>query len=241
MSGSGGNATGNTGGSSNAMGGMSGGGSSGAGGTGAGMQIVSFDFQDSLEGWQFVYAEPATLIAPPAPVGDAGADAGEPEPVPEGVASATHDAAIGDPAPGSALLSLPFDAGSQKISYEVSVVNDGAGVDLTGRAMSVRIKVDMGLATNVNFPAGVKLYVKTGADFVYADSGFINIESGDAWQTFTWANVSFPVYPPTGAPAPVDVRQVGIEFATGDCGLGAAGCPEGSYVPATVHMDTFGS
>lgn len=220
-----------------ASGGSDSGGSSGVGGAGGsgGAALRVFAFEEDTEGWQFVYAEPATLIAPPAPAGDAGE-----VPVPEGVATAEHDASVGDPEPGSVQLNLPFTGGNQKISYEVDVATDTAGVDLGSRSITVRIRVDSGLATNTMFPAGLKLYVKTGDASLYADSGFINIEAGSDWQTFQWPNVSSPGYTdPAGVHNPQDVRQVGLEFATGDCMMAAAGCPEGTYVPAVVHMDTL--
>jgi hypothetical protein len=137
---------------------------------------------------------------------------------------------VGNPANGSILLELPFSGPTQKISFEVNVASDGVGVDLTGRSISAQVRIDSGLALDPMNPAGVKLYVKTGETSFYADSGFINIQPGTEWQTFTWSNVSIPVYPsPPGAHAPADVRQVGLEFATGAAG---------TYAAATVHLDT---
>jgi hypothetical protein len=207
-------------------------GNSGSGGGGAATPLRTFAFGESIEGWVFVYAEPPELIAPPAPVvGDAGVDAAAPPPAPEGVATAVHDPAVGNPDNGSILLELPFSLPAQKISFEVNVGSGGMGIDLTGRSITAQVRVDMGLALDAMNPAGVKLYVKTGDTSLYADSGFLNILPGVEWQTFTWQNVSNPVYPPAPATGhtPTDVRQVGIEFATGGAG---------TYAAATVHLDT---
>lgn len=207
-------------------------GNSGSGGGSAVTPLRTFAFAENIEGWVFVYAEPPELIAAPAPaVGDAGADAGPPQPVPEGVATAAHDPAVGNPDNGSILLELPFSAPSQKISFEVNVASGGVGIDLAGRSITAQVRIDMGLALDTMNPAGVKLYVKTGDTSLYADSGFQNILPGVEWQTFTWQNVSTPTYPlpPATGHTPTDVRQVGIEFATGGAG---------TYAAATVHLDT---
>src|SRR5690606_1926092 len=143
----------------------------GGGGSNSGTQpLVAFDFVDDVQGWVFVYAEPASLVAP-TPAGDAGA-----EPPPEGVATAAHDAA-GDPMgnAGSVLLGLPFRAPAQKVSFEVTVAEDDVGVNLQGRSISARISVTAGYAADPSNPAGLKLYVKTGPNSLYADSGYLNI------------------------------------------------------------------
>lgn len=214
--------------------GTSAGGTSAAG-TGSGSSVTplrTFDFAADIEGWQFVYAEPADLIAPLVVGVDAGADAAPPPPPPEGVATAVHDPAVGDPGGnlGSILLELPFSGPAQKISFEVNVGSDGAGVNLAGRALTARLKVDAGWSADPIAPAGIKLYVKTGAGSLYADSGYINVAPGSDWQAFQWANVSVPTYvDPAGAHAPTDVRQVGLEFDTGSTGVFSA---------ATLHLDT---
>jgi hypothetical protein len=219
--------------------GGSGGGTAGtsAGGTGGGSggtgpttePLILFDFPAAadVEGWQFAFADPIGLIPQ-----QVAADAGEP-PVEEGVATAEHDA-MGDPTgnPGSVRLVLPFAGPSQKISFEGSVATNEMGVDLTGHSISARIAVLSGYSTDPMNPPGLKLYVKTGAAFFYADSGYQNIAPGSDWQTFSWGNVSNPQYPMPPYPAdfdPTDVRQIGIEFDTGAAG---------SYSSATVLLDT---
>jgi hypothetical protein len=190
--------------------------------------LVRFDFAAAadVEDWQFAYAEPMQLI--PQPAGDAGDVTAQ-----EGVASAAHDT-MGDPNgnAGSIRLVLPFSGPSQKISFETSVATDDVGVDLRGRSISARISVLSGYSTDPMNPPGLKLYVKTGATFFYADSGYQNIAPGSDWQTFTWGDVSNPLYPMPPYPAefdPTDVRQVGIEFDTGSAG---------AYSSATVLLDT---
>jgi hypothetical protein len=202
-----------------------------AGGGAISTPLRTFDFAVDVEGWALGYADPARLVAPAIATGDAGVDAALVPPPAPGTATAAHDASVGDPDPGSVLLNLPFDAPNQKIDFEVNVANNGLGVSLAGRGISLRLRVDSGLALNPMNPAGVKLYVKTGPLSVYADSGFLNILPGSDWQTFTWPNVSTPAYTdPAGPHAPDDVRQLGFELATGDV--------PGTYSAAIVHVDT---
>lgn len=228
-SGSGGSATAGTSSGGTSSAGTSAGGSGGSGP--AATPIILFDFPApaDIEGWQFAFADPASLI--PVPVA---ADAGD-VPAQEGVATAQHDA-MGDPAgnAGSILLQLPFTGPAQKISFEGSVVTNDVGVDLRSHSISARISVVSGYSADPMNPPGLKLYVKTGATFFYADSGYQNIAPGSDWQTFTWANVSTPQYPVAPYPAefdPADVRQIGIEFDTGSAG---------TYSAATVRLDTVG-
>lgn len=211
-------------------GGTGGSGTSGTGGSGGsapvGDPLISYDFEEDIEAWYFAFADPASLI-PPQPMGDAGV---APAPA-EGVATAAHDAA-GDPSgnPGSIRLELPFSGPAQKISYEVGLATGDTGVNLAARRISVRISVVSGYSTDPMNPPGLKLYAKTGATSLYADSGYINIAPGADWQTFSWSNVSSPTYvDPAGTYEPTDVRQIGIEFDTGSAGV---------YAPATILLDT---
>jgi hypothetical protein len=210
------------------------GGSSGAGSGGSGPAtepLITFDLPAAAdaEAWQFAFADPGTLVAP-----QAAADAGDPPPATGGTfAAAAHDS-MGDPNgnPGSIRLELPFTGPSQKISFEVSVTTDGAGVDLAGHRISARLSVLSGYSTDPMNPPGLKLYVKTGGTFFYADSGYQNIATSSEWQTFEWGNVSNPQYPAPPYPAefnPADVRLIGIEFDTGSAG---------AYSAATLLLDT---
>jgi hypothetical protein len=153
------------------------------------------------------------------------------DPPPEGVATATHDPSDGSPDPGSVLFNLPFSTIEQKISYEITIADGGTGVDLTGRTLRCRLKVDSGLATP-DGPAGLKLYVKSGGTSLYADGGWNNINVDGQWQTFTWGVGGVVGYvDPTGTHNPADVRQVGIEIATGSAG---------TFSEGVVHFDSFG-
>ena len=157
-------------------------------------------------------------------------DAGPPR---QGVAVAEHDPTVGSPELGSVRMSLPFDAVLQKISYEVALGDGNTGVDMTGAIIRCRIKVDSGLSTP-DAPAGLKLYVKSGPNYLYADGGWgeaNNINVDGTWQTVVWG-VNTPGYvDPAGPHDPSDVRAVGVEVATGGAG---------TFTPAVVHFDSFG-
>ena len=224
--GSGGSST--AGSSSGGTGGSGAAGTSGSGGAGpAADPLLAYDFAEDIEDWYFAYADPATLIPPPPPEGDAGVA----PPVPVGVATAAHDSA-GDPTgnAGSIRLELPFSGPSQKISYEVGVAMGDTGVNLAARSIRIRISVLSGYSADPMNPPGLKIYAKTGATSLYADSGYMNIAPGADWQTFTWANVSSPAYvDPNGTYEPTDVRQIGVELDTGSAG---------AYSAATVLLDS---
>jgi hypothetical protein len=201
-------------------GGASGGsaGTSGSGGGGSSTATTVYDFSDSLEGFAINYycLGPANsqncspVTSAPIPGADAGADAGDAGAAPPAANdffNVTHDPTVGDPALGSAKVELNFTAGEQTA---ILALNYAAGANLTGTTITARVLVDAGAPATTS----AKLYIKTGANFYYADRGAITLIAG-TWLTLTYDTGLPPVYPaaPTAEYALSDVREIGIELA----------------------------
>jgi hypothetical protein len=72
------------------------------------------------------------------------------------------------------------------------------------------------------------MYVKTGATYVYADSGSVNLVAG-SWVPLAYPNLSGGGYIANVVSFnPADTRELGIEIAAGPAAL----------TPAIVHIDT---
>lgn len=174
-------------------------GSSGSGGSAA--TGNGWKFPSNVESWTISYGEPGSLM---------------------GSGSLSHDGGAGNPENGSLKVTVPFNGVDQKL--DVSIALDAT--NLTGKTITAKVKLDSGLSTSPDNPGGAKLYVKTGDAYVYADGGWTNLDGN-------WASLSLNVSSPGGFVAgthtPSDVREIGIEIATGS---------QGSYSSATVHIDT---
>lgn len=217
----------------NAMGGTSAAGTSagtgGSGGAGSSLPTQVYAFAAGLDGFRVNYVclgpgagvNCAAVMAPVADA-DAGADGGE---VPagdpgsgDGFAVVTHDPAVGEPEPGSAKLEVDFSADGQLVVFAVNF--DTA--NLTGKVITARVTMEAGGPAQT---AG-KLYVKTGPDYVYADSGQLTLTPG-VWTTLTYSTPTF--YANQAAYDVADVREIGIEFAAPGATL---------FTPAVIHVDT---
>jgi hypothetical protein len=77
----------------------------------------------------------------------------------------------------------------------------------------------------------VKVYVKSGAGYVYADGGYTAIPTLGTWISAT-LNVDAPAYTDTvaGTFSAADIREIGLEIATGS---------EGTYAEAVLLLDTI--
>jgi hypothetical protein len=232
-------AAGASGGTAGAMGNA---GSAGSGSTGPGM---SYTFASDLEGFRINYycvgpqaADPANCVpvmaapAPPAAVADAGGDAaaedgGAAGPLPPAgndFVAAEFDGALGSPDPGSAKISLQFSVDGQLADFARNFgSNTAAGLNLTGKTLTVQARVEAGGAPTV---AG-KIYVKTGSTYSYADAGETTLTPG-SWTTLRYAT---PTYYANMAVYDIsDVREIGIEIL----GRGAT-----AVMPTIVHIDTI--
>jgi hypothetical protein len=117
-------------------------------------------------------------------------------------------------------------------------VNTNAAIDLTGKTVTAKIRLDSGLSCG-GFSGGAKLYVKwvSGTNWYYADSGWVNLTvSTTTFQTLTFngsgANPTGYV-DPAGTYDPTAIREVGVNVST--TGDTTAVC---SNSAAVFHIDS---
>ncbi|HVZ35754.1 MAG TPA: hypothetical protein VG963_25180, partial [Polyangiaceae bacterium] len=207
----------------------------GAGGTNPALTQV-YDFKSSLGDFRINYycSDANTCVsvsAAPAPsaidagtdAGDAGADAAAGGSAPNDFVSASFDGSVGNPDPGSAKIVAQFSGPGQVAEFAINP----SSVNLTGKTITARITMDPGS------PGGstAKLYVKTGANYLYADSGQITLVAG-TWSTLTYSTPSYIAMPTTDYDSS-DVREIGIEVAP------PASPALTVLAPATIHIDTI--
>jgi hypothetical protein len=225
-----------TGASSGGTGGSAG--SGGSAGTGGMALTQVYDFATSLGDFRINYycsaanvcVSPTAAPAPAAP--DAGVDAGDAgtdavvaanPPGSNDFVALSFDSALGNPDPGSAKLDLQFSGPGQVAEFAINI----AGVDLTGKTISARALIDGGSPTG----STAKLYVKTGANYLYADSGQVTLVAG-TWSTLTYSTPSYIADPMTDYDIS-DVREIGIEVAP------PAAPALTVLAPAVIHIDTI--
>lgn len=125
----------------------------------------------------------------------------------------TFDAGVGDAAPGSGALSMDFADAASKVHVRF---NPSPSLNLTGFPICARVRLDSGSAK-------AKIFVKSGAGFVWANGPEAALTSG-AWTTVTM-DPDNPSFANPGFSA-ADIREVGLE------------CSAGSPVGLTqVHFD----
>jgi hypothetical protein len=130
----------------------------------------------------------------------------------------TWDSAAGNPSAGSLQLAAMFSAYKQ---YADVILNLGSE-DLTGKTLHAFVKLDSGL-----FTGGATLHAGLGPDYTFAGGAWTTLNIGD------WIELTLDL---TGLTNAGDVRQIGVQFDTGD--------PEdagtfGSAVASSFHVDSF--
>lgn len=190
------------------------GGAAGSAGGGNPAATQVYDFTEGLEGFRISYyclgpgmGVGCLAVDAAAAPGDAGTDGGGTAAPPSdatpiaGFVLATHDLAVGAPAP-SAKIELELSAEGQLAVFALNFDS----TDLTGKVITAQVMMDAG---GVPQTAG-KLYVKTGPDYVYADSGQLTLTAG-MWTTLTYSTPTY--YANQAAYDITDVRELGIELA----------------------------
>jgi hypothetical protein len=138
---------------------------------------------------------------------------------------AVFDPTVGEPAPGSARVTLQFSADGQLADFARNFGTDmSPGLSLAGgKVITARARAEAGGAPTVV----AKMYVKTGMTYSYADSGETPLVPG-VWTTLRY---QMPSYVDNAAAYDVaDVREIGLEIL----GRGAT-----TPTATVVYVDTI--
>lgn len=194
----------------------------GTGGGGSNAVETVFAFDSGVEGFKFEDYTPGdvtyTNIFDVAPAN----------------ATIAPDAGNGpDGKPGRAKLSMNFTNWNQLADIQVNFMGDQIK-DWAGKRLKAGVMLESGFSANPSCPGGTYLFVKTGADYVWARGGEVNMDQATLNQ---WQNVTFVIDVPTQQNSPYDPLQivsVGLQFYSN----GGGGCSE-LPTPATVYVDHF--
>jgi len=212
--GSGGDAASSMGGSSPGVGGTGSGGrelgqagfvsagrAGGAGGTTA--LTPRFGFDSDAEGWVFQYASSGTLP-----------DGSMPPVIDRN--GVIVDWATSQADGGALRVGVPFAAASQYVGIGVHL----NGEDMTGKTVAARVKLVSGPESAddlVTSPGGAKLYVKSGASYIYATGSYHLLDTVGAWLTLSF-DLARPDYVDESQSTRFDpsaIGELGIQFDTG--------------------------
>src|SRR5690606_26947532 len=119
-----------------------------------------------------------------------------------------HDAQNGDRTPGVLRLEAPFDASNQKIEVQATF----NPMNMQGRTLRARVRLQSGLSDDSNNPGGIKLFAKAGAKYEYASGEWTYLRPGEGWVEVT-LDCDAPILVPESFSAS-EVRQVGVELRT---------------------------
>lgn len=134
---------------------------------------------------------------------------------------------------GRAKLSMNFSNWNQLADIQVNFSGDKIK-DWDGKKLKASVMLESGFSPNASCPGGTYLFVKTGAEYVWARGVETNLDATTANQ---WQNVSFIINLPTQSNTPYDPVQivsVGMQFYSN----GGSGCTEVPE-PAVVYVDSF--
>lgn len=154
------------------------------------------------------------------------------DPVPKADIMLGFNADDGSPDPGALQLDIPYSAASQYVSTGVNI--DPPGIDLTGKTIKAMVKIVSGYGSAEDImtaPGNAKLYIKTGADYVYASASVANITTIGTWTAIDFIT-KFPDYNANKETYdPTQVLEIGIQFDTNSASTTAA--------PAVVLVDSI--
>ena len=135
------------------------------------------------------------------------------------------DGAVGSPTPGSLALAVTFSDFTQYVDAALNL----SSVDLTGKVLHAWVKLDAGL-----FAGGVQLHAGAGPNYVYAASEYTTFAALDTWIELT-LNLS-AAQTANSAFTPNDIRQLGVQFDTGDPYEGGT---FGGPAETLLHIDSI--
>jgi hypothetical protein len=129
-----------------------------------------------------------------------------------------------------------FTTPDQAVDFQFML--PGQPVDLTGKTLFMYLKLDSGFVQDANAPGGFIFYAKSGADWVWGQADWYNIEpsrTGKWWRyTFKLADAK----PGEGGAEfdPSQVMAIGFKIDTGS----PQSEPTDQPSEATFHLDSLG-
>ncbi len=122
--------------------------------------------------------------------------------------------------PGSMKVTVTFAGWNQFIDLEMGAPTDANGnpIDLTNKLVTAMIRIKQGVSPQAPYPYGAVLYVKTGSDYVWGDSGWTNMTSTSGWVTLALDATSPQDVPANGLWDPSQPTSLGIQLSTGGGG-----------------------
>lgn len=207
----------------------------GTGGTGPMVETV-FAFDSGVEGFKFEAYDPGEAADPTYDNIASTMDAAHARTAAEAAMNAviTNDMGEGpDGEAGRLKLAMNFSNWNQLADIQVNFSGDSVK-DWLGKKLRAQVMLEAGFSPNPSCPGGTYLFVKTGAEYVWAKGQDTNL---DATTAGTWQSVVFNIDLPSQSNSPYDpasIVSVGLQFYSNS----GSGCPE-LPEPAVVYVDDF--
>jgi hypothetical protein len=202
---------------------------------GGGVETV-FAFESGIEGFKFEAYDPGEAADPTYDNIASTTDAAHARTAAEAAMNAkiSYDAGNGpDGKPGRAKLEMAFNNWNQLADIQVNFMGENIK-DWAGKKLKAQVMLESGFSMNASCPGGTYLFVKTGAEYVWAKGNDTNLDQTTLGQ---WQAVSFIIDLPAQANTPYDpvsIVSVGLQFYS-NSGSGCMELPE----PAVVYVDAF--
>jgi hypothetical protein len=154
----------------------------------------------------------------------------------QGSSTTAYDPNSGDPDPGgddgSLKIVVPFTGNDQAADFRHDFP---VALDLAGKTLFVRIKLDSGLSANAATPGIFQLGIQTGQAYVWGASDWVNLPAPPigCWQEIRADLSALPAAQVNAGFDPSQVVGIHLRFASG-----GAAAPD--LATATFHVDTIG-
>lgn len=154
-----------------------------------------------------------------------------------------HITTDGFPDAGAIQITTPAPK-APEYKVQVAVALD-TPVDLTKGIITAKIKLADGFINDPSAPPGAKIFVKSGDAYLWANGSWTNLEPAGEWIELL-LEMDYPDFTDQGTPDtdgnyPVfdlsDIREIGVEFATGETLPDTEADTSYSYLPGIVVID----
>lgn len=196
-----------------------------------------FSFDSGTEGFKFEAYDPGDASDTTYDNIASTTDAAHPRTAAEAAANAKieYDAGNGpDGKPGRLKLSMNFTDWNQLADIQINFMGDEIK-DWAGKKLTAKVMLESGFSPNPSCPGGTYLFVKTGAEWVWAkgnQDGSLTATTANQWQTVPFI-IDLPGQNNPGYD-PVQIRAVGLQFYSN----GGSGCEE-LPEPVVAYVDEF--